>query len=276
VKSLKVLYPLLAILIGNSLFGAQPDAVIPYKKIGAVTLNLNIFFPPEHQAEDERPVIVFFFAGGWVGGNAKQFYRQSEYLASRGMVAISADYRIKSIHGTTPRECVMDAKTAIRFVRSQATKLGIDPNKIVAAGGSAGGHIAAATAMLEDYNSADEGSVSCIPNALVLYNPVCDNGPSGFGHSRVKAYWEDFSVLHNIKAGAPPTIVFYGDQDKYIPVRSAEAFKDAMDAAGNRCDYTMYAGEAHGFFNNTKYKESLRATDKFLESLGFLEGQPTL
>lgn len=275
-KSLTILYTLIAGLIGSSLFGATPDAVIPYKKIGDVILNLNVFFPPEHKAEDERPVIVFFFAGGWVGGDAKQFYRQSEYLASRGMVAISAEYRIKSIHGTSPKECVMDAKTAIRFVRSQAMKLGIDPNKIVAAGGSAGGHIAAATAFLDDFNSAGESEVSCLPAALVLYNPVCDNGPNGFGHNRVKAYWQDFSVLHNIKADAPPTIVFYGDQDKYISVRSAQAFKEAMDAMGNRCDFTMYADEEHGFFNNTKYKESLRATDQFLESLGFLEGKPTL
>ena len=129
--------------------GFTPDQIIPFKQTvnstgGAVTLNLHVFTPPGHQPSHQRPAIVFFFGGGWVDGSASHFHPQCEYLASRGMVAISAEYRVKNLHGTTPQECVKDGKSAIRYVRQNAAALGIDPNRIAAGGGSAGGHVAAA------------------------------------------------------------------------------------------------------------------------------------
>ena len=91
------------------------------------------------------------------------------------MVAICAEYRIKSKHGTTPFECVDDGKSAVRWIREHADDLGIDPNKIVAAGGSAGGHVAACTAVINGYETNSENmDISSKPNALVLFNPVID------------------------------------------------------------------------------------------------------
>ena len=117
-----------------------PDKMVVYKRVDDVELKLHIFEPPDRQANKPVPAIVFFFGGGWVGGTPTQFYHQCDYLASRGMMAISAEYRIKSKHGTTPFECVADGKSAIRWVRANAERLGINPDKIVAGGGSAGGH----------------------------------------------------------------------------------------------------------------------------------------
>ena len=153
--------------------GFTPDQIIPFKQTlnstgGAVTLNLHVFTPPGHQPSDNRPAIVFFFGGGWVDGSASHFHPQCEYLASRGMVAISAEYRVKNLHGTTPQECVKDGKSAIRYVREHAAALGIDPNRIAAGGGSAGGHVAAATGTLTAYEEPGENlAISSKPNALV-------------------------------------------------------------------------------------------------------------
>ena len=249
-----------------------------YKNIGEVTLQLHLFLPPGHQPTDKKPAIVFFFGGGWNGGSPSQFYRQSWYLSQRGMVAACAEYRIKSKHQTTPKECVADGKSAVRFLRKNAAKFGIDPDKIVAAGGSAGGHVAAATATVTKINEPGEDtSVSAVPNALVLFNPVLDNGPEGWGHDRVKDYWKDISPMHNVTKGIPPSLFMLGDEDKLIPVATGTQFQKVVQEAGGRCDLNVYPKQPHGFFNTGEsFRSTLDATDRFLASLGYLEGPPQI
>ena len=196
-------------------------------------------------------------------------------------MAVSAEYRVKNKHKTTPRECVEDGKSAVRWLKQNADSLGIDPNRIAAGGGSAGGHVAAATAMVKGFEKADEDkSISCRPNALVLFNPVYDNGPGGYGHTRVKDYWERISPMHNISRTTPPTIVFLGTKDKLIPVATAEKYKKLMVEKGRRCDLHLYEGKSHGFFNYRgdmkDFYQTVLETDKFLTSLGYLKGPPTL
>lgn len=254
----------------------KPDELRTYKNVGDVELKLHVFYPEGHQKSDRRAAIVFFFGGGWVGGSPSQFYPQSEYLAERGMVAISVEYRVRSKHGTTPLECVKDGVSAVRWVRSHAKELGIDPGRIASGGGSAGGHVAAATAI--DRGIVEDGedeTVSARPDALVLFNPVYDNGPKGYGHDRVRDYWEKISPMHNLDKNTPPTIVFLGTKDRLIPVETAEKYRDLMQEAGVRSELHLYEGQGHGFFNPSKSKESYRKTvkqmDEFLTSLGFLK-----
>lgn len=274
---------LLTALAGCTAFAApelpQPDQIIPYKQIGDITLTLHVFNAPGHKATDKTPAIVFFFGGGWNTGTPSAFYRQSAYLASRGMVAVCADYRTKSKYQTTPAECVKDGKSAMRWVRSHAKELGIDPNKLAAGGGSAGGHVAAATAIIKGFNEdGEDTSVSCRPDALVLFNPVIDNGPTGYGYDRVSAYWKTFSPIDNIdKANPPPPAIFQlGTKDNLIPVATAERYKKEMENAGARCDLLLYEDQPHGFFNQARYYETLLEADKFLTSLDYLKGKPTL
>ena len=262
-------------------FAEIPDQKLLYKQTPQGELKLHVFNPPNHTSKVRKPAIVFFFGGGWNGGSPGQFYGQSEHLASRGMVAVCAEYRTKNNHGTDPRACVMDAKSAMRWVRSHADELGIDPERIVAGGGSAGGHLAAATATVTKFNEPDEEvSTDCRPKALVLFNPVFDNGPEGYGHGRVKEYWQDFSPLHNLKKGTPPTIFFLGTKDKHIPVATAEQYKAAMDANGDRCELHVYQDRPHGFFNrrgkaDADFDDTLAKADGFLVSLGYLPRKHT-
>ena len=250
----------------------KPDRVEVYKKVGGVELKMHIFTPKGHEAGAKRPAIVFFFGGGWNGGTPKQFYPQSRHLADRGMVAMCAEYRVRKTHKTTPKECVMDGKSAVRWARANAGRLGIDGDRLAAGGGSAGGHVAAATALAKGFEEAGEDvKVSCVPDALVLFNPVYDNGPKGWGHAGVKKYWKDFSPMHNIRKGAPPTIVFLGEKDKLIPVATAKEYQKRMKDVGARCDLHLYPGQPHGFFNKAKYEETVAEMDRFLVSLGYLK-----
>jgi acetyl esterase/lipase len=284
----KMMYGLLVFTFVGLAFAEEkmePHETVIYKTVanevvGQAELKLQVFYPEGHKKTDKRPVIVFFFGGGWNGGSPEQFYPHSHYLASRGMVAISAEYRVKTRHGTSPQSCVQDGKSTVRWIRAHAEELGIDPEKLVAGGGSAGGHVAAATATLDKFNEEGEDlSIDCRPQALVLFNPVYDNSAEGYGYDRVKDYWEDFSPMHNIDENTPPTIVFLGDQDKLIPTATAEKYKKLMEDKGGRCDLHIYEGEGHGFFNYKNYENYVKTViemDKFLVSLGYLTGESTV
>lgn len=263
----------------DSLYSKQ---TLVYKTIDSTDLHLYLFKPEEDEQTGLLPAIVFFHGGGWRDGPPAQFYPHCKYLASRGMVAITVEYRLKNVHGTTPFECVKDGKSAMRWVRSHANELGIDPDRIAAGGGSAGGHIAAATAILSGLNEEEENTnISCIPNALVLFNPVCDNGPDGYGYDRVKDRYKEISPMHNIKPGLPPAIIFLGTLDGAFPVPNAKKFKQQMEEAGNRCELKLYQDQKHGFFNyrggkNDYYFKTVFDADIFLESIGYVKGKPTI
>jgi len=256
-----------------------PNEKWAYKTVDGKPLELHAFLPSGYKPTDRRPVIVFFFGGGWNGGSPSQFYPHCAYFASRGMVALSADYRVKNRNATTPRECVIDGKAALRWLRQHAAERGIDPQRIAAGGGSAGGHVAAAIATVRGFDEPGADlRLDSRPNALVLFNPVFDNSPEGWGHDRVKDYWREISPLHNLDAQTPPTAVFSGSLDKLIPAATVRRFGELMKAAGRRCDVHIYEGQNHGFFNYRVpeyYWKTVETADRFLAALGFLTGQPT-
>ena len=257
--------------------GFAQDQIL-YKKIDTTQLYLTVYPSVIKESTKKSPAIVFFFGGGWNNGTVKQFEQQALYFSQRGMTCILVDYRVKEKHKATPFESLKDAKSAIRYIRAHANDLQIDPSKIVASGGSAGGHLAAATAIINDYNeSTDNTAISCVPDALVLFNPVFDNGPGGYGYERIGEAYKNFSPLHNIKSGAPPTIVFLGDKDHLVPVETAKYYKTIMEKVKSRCDLFVYEGQGHGFFNYKNleyYKKTVSETDTFLQSIGFLNKDP--
>ncbi len=251
---------------------------VDYKTIDSVSLSMDIYYPAGNNQSKSYPVMIYFFGGGWVGGSISQFQPHAEYFAQRGLVCALADYRVKSRQGTSPFESLKDAKSAIRYLRKNAKELQIDKDKIIAAGGSAGGHLAAATAIVTRYDEdTDDLTISPVPNALVLFNPVIDNGPGGYGFDRVGEAYQTFSPLHNLRRGTPPTIFFLGTADRLIPVETAKYYQMVMQRVGGRCDLHLYEDQPHGFFNFQRkeyFVKTVREADKFLSSLGFIKGEP--
>lgn len=258
-----------------------PDEVVRYKKIGKAELKLHVFKPDGHQADDKRPAIVFFFGGGWVSGSAKQFYQQSRFLTNHGMVAFAADYRVRNIHKTSPYECVKDGKSAIRWIRNNAGRLGVDPDRIVSAGGSAGGHVAACTGVVEGFEEEGEDiSVSSVPNAMVLFNPVLDTTAKGYGAGRFQPGKKtELSPCHHVRKGLAPVIVFQGSADTTTPPENAQRFERLMKEAGNACEVISYEGRKHGFFNGSFFRpksDDKDYGDTMNEVLVFLKEQGML
>lgn len=224
---------------------------------------------------DKRPAIVFFHGGGWTKGTPAVLNDQAAFLQSRGIVCFLAEYRLIG-DKDTPEVCIRDAKSAMRWVRGHAAEWGVDSSRIAAGGGSAGAHLAAAAALVPGFEEpGDELAISPGPQALVLFNPVIDNGPGGYGHHRVGERYREFSPAHNVAPGAPPALVMSGTEDKLVPVAMLEKFRADMQAAGARCELRIYEGGGHGFYRKSdhggKFHEpTLAEIEAFFRSLGWL------
>lgn len=257
----------------------QPSKVEVYKTVERqgqkYALKLHIFHPPNHDPKSKTPCIVMIHGGGWVSGEPSLFFKACERYASSGMVAISVEYSIRSVHHGTPYDSVSDGKSAMRWVRINAKDLGVDPDRIAAGGSSAGGHVAAAAAFLSGFDDPkDDLSISPKPNALVLTSPVFDNGPGGYGHSRVKDRWKEFSPVHHVAKGAPPTLICMGDSEPtYLKVEVAKKFQADMKQLGSRCELLILEGMQHGKRSPEHTRQIQDKGDEFLISLGYMKAK---
>jgi len=250
-----------------------------YKKTKQGELKIHLHFPADWQKGDKRPAVVFFFGGGWNSGTVRQFVPQAEYLARRGMLAARADYRVRSRHQVAPDKCVEDAKSAVRWIRQNARKLGVDPDRIVASGGSAGGHVAACTGCTPGPETEGENlSVSSKPNAMVLFNPVLNLSRSDRLLQRLGGNEELAKLISptlHLKKDTPPALILFGTKDRLLA--HAEEFIARSKQAGNRAEMYLAEGQGHGFFNRSPWRErTLRRADEFLSSLGYLKGKPRI
>ena len=268
-------------------------SVETYKQVGDTELKLWIYKPETTKANESRPAIVFFFGGGWRSGSPAQFQHHCRYLAKQGMVAITADYRVLQRHETLADRAVADAKSAIRYVRKNADRLGIDPHRIVAAGGSAGGHLAACTDLVKtlDENGEDK-NISSRPNAVAMFNPALMIAPWGavdFDQenaddiaTRTGVPPQEISPIHQLTKDAAPSIIFHGRADTTVPYLTVEAYAKEAMRLGNQCELVGYEGEPHGFFNYGRggnpgpaYLKTLSRLHEFLHQLGYLSAGPT-
>ncbi|HEY7327114.1 MAG TPA: alpha/beta hydrolase [Gemmataceae bacterium] len=266
---------LLSFCVAATAFAQENTKTFTYTKTKQAELQIIVHFPPDWKESDKRPGIVFFFGGGWENGTIRAFEPQAQYLASRGMVTARADYRVKSRHGVTPKECVDDARAALRWFRQNAGKLGVDPERIVASGGSAGGHIAACTTLMPEDELKDE-NVSCKANALILFNPVLRFGRQMLQRvNNDEAVGKAISPVLYLKKDSPPALLFFGTDDRLI--NQGNEFMERSKELGHRAELFTAEKQPHGFFNRSPWREkTLQKTDEFLASLGYLQGKPTV
>ncbi|MFT3763133.1 MAG: alpha/beta hydrolase [Pseudoxanthomonas sp.] len=233
---------------------AQPPAIETVAGGAGQPLQLLVYAPPR-ATDAPRAAIVLFHGGGWTVGEAKWIEPTARLMADVGLVAVSVEYRLADQAETTPYDSVADARAALRWVRRNAQRLGVDPQRIAAGGISAGGHIAASTAVFDE-PFGDE--VSARPDALVLWSAAVAVGDDGWfarlngGRARAAALSPDLYV----RPGLPPAVMLQGAEDSVTPAAGAERFCQRMRTSGNRCELTVYPGVGHLFTRNLQQQET--------------------
>ena len=273
-----------------------------YKQINNTALKIYYAKPAIAKAGKKYPAIIWIHGGGWTGGNADIFFAHAKYFALRNAVGISIEYRLVTPNGNSVIDCLADCKSAIRYLRAHAAELNIDPNNIIVAGDSAGGHLAACLGIIDGFNdSKDNLSFSAIPNAMILYNPCTDFTQLPLGKTVLKHKLSNFknadtaimkeddiqlakalSPMFHIHAKLPPTLVLHGLNDKVILPQQSIQFTDSMKKYSNTCELILLENTRHAFVvpNYTASEEmvvnAITEADKFLIARGILKGKPTL
>ena len=248
--------------------------IYSYKEEDGVTREMEIHFPKGHDATTESvPGIIMFHGGGWGGGKRDQFRYLCHYFADRGLVAATVSYRLATKadngEGSRKRVCIRDAKSAIRWYKQNAEKLGIDAHCIIAGGGSAGGHVSLlATTNPELNDPDDDGSYDTSVVAYLLFNPA-------LGMADAKDSEVDF--LQHIRPDFPPAIVFFGSEDeKWLKGWNA-AYTKMQSLDIRSVEFWIAEDQEHSFFNKQPWQDmTIRASDEFLKDLGLINGEPTL
>ncbi len=252
-----------------------PTRVEVYKKTAEYELKIHIYEPAGHKAGDKRACAFALHGGGWTGGEPWIFDTFAEHFARMGMVGISGQYRlIGKEPNVTPFECVKDGRSLVRYLKANAVRLGIDPEKIVAGGGSAGAHVAAGTALFEGVDeSTDDLSISAMPAAMLLYYPVIDtSADGGYGNKKCGEEWEKISPAHNVMPGGVPTFLAATKTDPTTPYKGVERYEKAMAEAGNVYESVIKETGPHGYFlyDLEMYKEVMEKSREFLAKVGVI------
>ncbi len=245
----------------------QPDAIRVYRMADSVALEAHLFFPPNHLAFDLSAAYLTFHGGGWAIGTPEWSYPGAQRMAAKGLVAISFEYRIADVHGTGIFDGIDDVKAAIAWTRAEAETLGVDPNRIVAAGFSAGAHLAAASAIVR---SPEESNPQSIPNALILHSSSYNTTKGRFFDAMTDNRAQDVSLFHNAKSGLVPTIAFHGRYDHLAPLSEFTEFTDRMEALENDFEYHVF-DVGHFFRNEQARQQVYDLTHNFLAKRGFLD-----
>lgn len=247
--------------------------VFSYTGIDGESHDIEVHFPDKQKFPGKRPAAVFFHGGGWRSGNLTQFSGICEYLASRGMVALTANYstytkeeEVNLEQGISRKTiCVIDGKTVIRWTKQHATDLGIDPRQIVAGGGSAGGHIAVLSMMDQEHNNpADPMEYTTDVEAFLLFCPAytflqSDNTPT-------------VNVFKYADKTFPPTLFLVGEKDNWE--LKSHALADSISRHGHEFEYWVAMNEGHMFFRKGNWVDvTTLKMDEFLVAHGILEGE---
>jgi pectinesterase len=261
---------------GRALRRSLPDTVrverdIVYAKYGDREVMLDLYLP-KRPAGEKIPCIVVIHGGGWRSGDKTRFAAQAAYFADKGFAAACIGYRL--LPEVTFPAPVVDCKAAVRWVRANAAKYGIDPDRIGATGGSAGGHL---TAMLATSSGVKElegdggnGGVSSRIQAAVAMATPADMGQFAQRHGVEAASAALISPVTHVTKDSAPILLLHGTGDKLVPMGQSELLLEKYKQAGAAAELVKIEGGSHAFWNSEQWfgDAMARAAAFFRDHLG--------
>jgi acetyl esterase/lipase len=241
---------------------AVPDMVsvekdVEYGKGGDVSLKLDLYSPKERTKP--LPAVIFIHGGAWRSGNRQMYHYYCVKFAEHGYVAATISYRLYRV-APFPA-AVEDAKCAVRWMRANAGKLGIDPERIGVAGGSAGGHLSMMVGYAPDTTELEgtggHADVSSRVQAVVnIYGPTDLTTEFARSASAVADFlggrFDDMpdvyrlaSPITHVSKDDPPTLILHGSIDSTVPIEQAELLVDRLKETGVEFDYDRVEGWPH-------------------------------
>lgn len=261
---------------------SQPDTVY-YKKVDNNKLRLLVMQPNRQNKKQKCPVMVWIHGGAWTAGSPEGYIPHLRYSAALGAVGVAIEYRLVASPGklsdmnntNTVTDCITDCADAIRYLRKHANELGIDPNKIIVIGDSAGGHLALCLGVLD--LPKDEKA-----NIVINCNGIADmTGEKWIKYIQPGNKQEEtakrLSPINYLDAGDPPVLTMHGAKDQVVTPGEAEKFYNSCKKAGMDTEYILWPDMRHAFIvtNYTATEEqtdrALATMDAFLFKRGFLQ-----
>ncbi|MCY2991758.1 MAG: alpha/beta hydrolase [Planctomycetota bacterium] len=261
---------------------------ITYGKAGDTELKLDLARP---QGDGPFPAIVFIHGGGWSGGNRQGYRGQIQEAAKRGYVAVTISYRLmqfdqakKETTTATPifPAQIHDAKAAIRWLRANAQKYHVNPERIGVTGGSAGGHLSLLVGLTDpasnlEGDSGNPEQSSRVQAVVNVFGPTemvgCYEKRSvawifrlfmGGTPSEAAERYKAASPVTYVSKDDPPILTLHGDKDALVPVEQAKLLDEKMKAAGASHALMIFQGQGHGF-GGEHDKKAWEATWEFFD-----------
>lgn len=253
------------------------EANVPYVIRGSdETLKMNLYVP---DGEGPHPTVLLVHGGAWKMGNPWHMHSVAQQLAARGYTAASIAYRLAPAHRFPAQ--LEDCVDAVRFLRKNATKYKVDPERIAGFGYSAGGHLVSLLGACEDgqafpFISASAETPSARLQAVVAGGAPCDFTTIG-EDQRMLAYWlgdtrkniphiyEKASPQAFVSATDPPMFFYHGEQDRLVPIQSAKRMSAALKRAGVKT--SVHAIPRTGHLGASRDPESIEKAIRFLDDV---------
>lgn len=242
----------------------------------------DLYLPAQAKAGERRPAVLIIHGGGWSGGekNATREINIGTNLVANGYVGMSIDYVLATKEKPTWPQNLHDCKTAVRWLRKNADRLQINPDRIGVIGGSAGGHLTAMLAVTAPKDGFDPagpyGEYSCaVQCAVDLYGPaelLEWHDISMLGKSRTEApeLYKKASPTTYVSKDNAPLLILHGTADKTVDLKQSEIFAEALKKAGANYEFIVVPGAPHTFHLQPKERDLrpvvLGFFDKYLKN----------
>jgi len=257
---------------GQPLRRAVPESVkverdIVYVKYGAREVKLDLYLPKK-PASEKIPCIVVIHGGGWRSGDKTRFANIASALAEQGFAAACIGYRLlPEVEFPAP---VVDCKAAVRWVRANAAKHGLDPDRIGAIGGSAGGHLVAmlgtSTTVAKLEGDGGNAGVSSRVHAVVAMATPADMTRNAERNKLDKELAVLISPVTHVSKDSAPVLLLHGTEDTLVPMAQSELLLEKYQKAGASAELVKIEGGPHAFWNGAQFDETMKHAVKFFRA----------